>query len=220
MAKKHENEMVTRRAYMTDLRAASADDGQRIIEGRPIVFDSESTIHDWGGDYREIITRNALANTDLSDVCLFINHEQDKIPLARSRKGKGTLALQVDEQGMAMRAVLDVENNAEARALYSAVERGDITGMSFCFRVRADRWEDLESDRPLRYIDDISIIHEVSAVTEPAYPQTSITARSSEEAGFSPLVEARQAAQAAAQESASKDALELEKAKNKVKSWI
>lgn len=218
MARKHEQEAVTRRSYAFEMRADEGEQG-KVIEGIPIVFDQPTHIRDlWTGeDYTEMITRKALDNADLSDVCLFVNHEMDKIPLARSRRGKGTLSLDVTDEGVKMRAVLDTEHNPEASALYSAVSRGDIAGMSFCFRVRGDHWQDLETDHPLRIIDDISIIHEVSAVTDPAYPQTSISARSSEETE-SPLAEAR--ARLTASKESDAEALMLEKAKLKVKSWI
>ena len=64
--------------------------------------------------------------------------------------------------------------------MYSAVERGDISGMSFMFTIDADEWEDLESDYPTRKIKRIGKVIEVSAVTFPAYEQTTISARSKE----------------------------------------
>ena len=83
-----------------------------------------------------------------------------------------------DDQGLSIRVNLDTENNAEARALYSAVERGDITGMSFMFSVNGEEWDDLESEHPTRRIKDIGSVVEVSAVTFPAYTDTEIYARS------------------------------------------
>ena len=75
---------------------------------------------------------------------------------------------------------LDTENNAEARALYSAVQRGDLSGMSFMFTVDTDKdiWEDTETDYPKRTIMSIRKVFEVSAVAFPAYPQTDIQAAS------------------------------------------
>ena len=70
--------------------------------------------------------------------------------------------------------------NADARALYSAVSRGDITGMSFMFGVDDEEWENIETDHPTRRIKAISSVVEVSAVTFPAYAATSINARSEE----------------------------------------
>jgi HK97 family phage prohead protease len=83
----------------------------------------------------------------------------------------------VPNVGMTIRVDLDTENNAEAKSLYSAVSRGDISGMSFMFTVDSDIWEDLDSEHPTRHIRSISKVFEVSAVTFPAYEATSITAR-------------------------------------------
>jgi HK97 family phage prohead protease len=79
--------------------------------------------------------------------------------------------------GMSIRVDLDTENNSEAKSLYSAVKRGDISGMSFMFTVEEDKWEDLDSDYPTRHILSFAKVFEVSAVTFPAYEQTSIQAR-------------------------------------------
>ena len=89
--------------------------------------------------------------------------------------------LGVDDKGLFIRVYLDVENNAEARALYSAIQRGDITGMSFMFSVDDEEWEDLESEKPTRRIKKISSVVEVSAVTFPAYEDTEIQARNKSE---------------------------------------
>ena len=105
------------------------------------------------------------------------------IPLARSRRnnGKSTMQMSVDAEGLLLNYVLlDTENNADARALYSAVQRGDLSGMSFMFRVDGEAWDDLESDHPTRRITKISKVYEVSAVTFPAYDDTTISARNQE----------------------------------------
>ena len=73
---------------------------------------------------------------------------------------------------------LDTENNSDARSLYSAVSRGDVTGMSFMLFVDGEKWENLESEHPVRHITAISRVLEVSAVTWPAYESTEIYARS------------------------------------------
>lgn len=218
MSRKHENEPVERRAV--EMRAEETDAG-KAVSFTPVVFNQETKINDWwsGDTYREMIAPTALDGCDMSDVLFCVNHEYDKVPLARSKNGNGTLKLEVTPTGLEARTVLDVDGNPEAATLYSAVRRGDITGCSFMFRVGADHWLDLDSNEPLRIIDSISIIHEVSAVNDPAYPQTSITARSKEETGPSPLEEARAKARAEA-ETEARSTLELEKAKvkNKVKS--
>lgn len=182
---------LTTRCYNLEIRADENETG--VIEGVPIVFDKETVIYDYCGQYREVIEKNALKNTDMKDVRLFVNHDTDKLTLARSKNGKGTMSFEVQEDGVHMRATLDIENNTEAKNLYSAIKRGDMDGMSFMFRVDKDEWEGLDSDLPLRKIKSISIIHEVSVVNFPAYNQTSVSARSSEEIETSPLEEARKA---------------------------
>lgn len=164
------------RSYNFEVRAEQTDGGA-IITGRPIVYNSRTDL----GLFDEIIERGALDSTDLTDVRFLVNHDLSKIPLARSRRNNGnsTMKLTPDESGLNMDWVrLDTENNAEARALYSAVQRGDISGMSFMFSIDGERWENLESEHPTRVIEKIGSIVEISAVTFPAYEATSIEARS------------------------------------------
>lgn len=165
------------RSYIFDVRASKTESGA-IITGRPIVYDSKTDL----GFFDEIIERGALKNTDLTDVRFLVNHDISRIPLARSRRNNGnsTMHLTVDDEGMGIRVTLDTENNSEARALYSAVQRGDITGMSFMFGIDGEEWENLDTDHPTRRIKDISTVVEVSAVTFPAYADTTINARSKE----------------------------------------
>lgn len=171
-----------RRAYNFDVRAESREENgakESIITGRPIVYDSKTDL----GWFDEIIERGALDNADLTDVRFLVNHDISKIPLARSRRNNGnsTMKMSVDVYGLNLDFVkLDTENNAEARALYSAVQRGDITGMSFMFSIDDEEWSDLESEHPTRHIKKIGSVVEVSAVTFPAYDATEINARSKE----------------------------------------
>lgn len=177
------------RSYQFEVRAEESEAGN-IITGRPIVYDSRTDL----GWFDEIIEPGALNNTDLTDVRFLVNHDTSKIPLARSRRNNGnsTMQLTTDNDGLGIRVTLDTENNSEARALYSAVQRGDISGMSFMFGIRDEEWEDLDSDHPTRHIKDISTVVEVSAVTFPAYESTEINARSKEA-----LENARQAVETA-----------------------
>lgn len=167
------------RSYIFDVRAEETERG-KIISGRPIVYNSRTDI----GPFDEIIESGALDNADLSDVRFLVNHDISMIPLARSRRNNvnSTMQLIVDAEGMGIKVYLDTENNSNARALYSAVERGDISGMSFLFSVSegGDTWTDIESDHPTRHIKSISFVAEVSAVTFPAYSATTINARSNE----------------------------------------
>lgn len=171
------NKSLEQRSYSFEVRAEETEAGN-IITGRPIVYNSRTDL----GWFDEIIEPGALNNTDLTDVRFLVNHDTSKIPLARSRRNNGnsTMQLTTDNDGLGIRVTLDTENNSEARALYSAVQRGDISGMSFMFGIRDEEWENLDSDHPIRHIKDISTVVEVSAVTFPAYESTEINARSKE----------------------------------------
>lgn len=163
------------RSFDFEVRAEQNDEHGHYITGRPIVFNSETDL----GWYEEKISAGALDETDLKDVRFLVNHNTDMIPLARSRNNnaKSTMQMIVDDEGMQIRVDLDTENNADARALYSAVERGDISGMSFMFTVDRDIWTDIDTDKPKRDVLSIGKVFEVSAVTFPAYNETSISAR-------------------------------------------
>lgn len=169
------NELI-RRNYEFEIRAEKDEKRGNIIVGRPIVYDSKTDI---AGMFAEIIERGALKKTNLEDVRFLVNHDQSKVPLARSRRNtkNSTMQLTVDDEGMGIKVELDTENNTEARNLYSAIERGDISGMSFMFGIDDEEWEDLDTDYPTRHIKSISTVVEVSAVTFPAYEETSISAR-------------------------------------------
>lgn len=168
------------RSYNFDIRSELNEDGVGIVTGRPIVYNSRTDL----GYFDEIIEVGALDKADLRDVRFLVNHDTSKIPLARSRNNNAnsTMQMTVDNEGMAIRVNLDTKNNSEARNLYSAIDRGDITGMSFMFMVDegGDSWENLESDHPLRRIKRISNVVEVSAVTFPAYEESSISVRNKE----------------------------------------
>ena len=166
------------RSYTFEIRAEQNENEVGVITGRPIVYNSKTDL----GYFDEVIERGALNGANLKDVRFLVNHDTSKIPLARSRNNNAnsTMQLMPDDQGLAIRVNLDVKNNSEARNLYSAIERGDITGMSFMFAVDDEEWTELETEHPTRHIKKISDVVEVSAVTFPAYEDTSISTRNKE----------------------------------------
>lgn len=164
------------RAFFFEVRAEQDEEHGHYLSGQPIVFGQSTNM----GPYDEVIEAGALDKTDLKDVRFLVNHNTDMIPLARSRRNNNNSTMQmtvVPDTGMFIRVNLDTENNAEARSLYSAVERGDLDGMSFMFIVDEDSWDGLDTEHPVRTVRSIKKIFEVSAVTWPAYSQTTITAR-------------------------------------------
>lgn len=180
-----------KRAYMCDVSTRTDEKHGNVLEGIPIVYESETDI---GGMWREIIDRGALDEADLKDVRFLVNHDINSIPLARSRNNNenSTMQMTVGSDGLHVRVDLDTEGNPKAKELYSAIKRQDISGMSFMFSVKSDKWDDLDSEYPTRHITALDKVFEVSAVTFPAYEQTSINARSVE-TGQASLENAREA---------------------------
>ena len=171
-----DNKREVRFLQLMELRAEQ-NEQEYILEGYPIVFNQETDMGSW----REVIDPAAVGDGKvLRDVALMVGHDFGMIPLAHSRRnnGSGTMTLTVDEHGVKMRAVLDVDHNPKAAEAYSAVMRGDISGMSFAFIVEGEAWEDLDTDKPLRRITGFGEIYEVSLVAFPAYKGTSVQAAS------------------------------------------
>ena len=195
------------RTFDFEVRASVDDTHGHTLTGQPIVYNERTNL----GWYDEIIADGALAEADLRDVRFLVNHNTDMIPLARSRNNNANSTMQmevIEGKGMSIRVDLDTENNADARSLYSAVERGDISGMSFMFSVDGESWDDIESEHPTRTVTNISKVFEVSAVTFPAYEATSIQARG--------LADALDSAKASL-ESARAKAREIERKKKIIK---
>lgn len=195
------------RAFDFEVRAEQNEEHGHFLSGQPIVYNERTDL----GWYDEIIADGALDATDLRDVRFLVNHNTDMIPLARSRNNNANSTMQMEVvpgAGMSIRVDLDTENNAEAKSLYSAVERGDITGMSFMFAVDKDNWEEIDTDHPTRTITGIAKVFEVSAVTFPAYEATSITAR-----GLSDALDSAKESL----ESAKATAKEIEKRKQRIR---
>lgn len=175
---KYQNE---KRSLNFNIRADEGETGNRLI-GTPIVFGSRTTLgKDWdGNNVDEIIEPNALDGADLSDVRFLVNHDTNQLPLARYVQGaeNNTMTLSIDSNGVNIVVDLDVENSQRAKDLYSAVKRGDVTGMSFMFDVSEWTEEHEKDGTRLNRVTKISKVYEVSAVTFPAYEDTSIEARS------------------------------------------
>lgn len=150
-----------------------AEGEKRTIAGYAAVFNSEANI---GGAFREVITPGAFAESLKSaDVRALVDHDSGRV-IGRSKAG--TLRLKEDERGLSVE--IDLPDTSDGRDIGELVSRGDIDGMSFGFRVTHDEWD--ETVEPMiRTIHAIEL-HEVSAVTWPAYADTSLAMRSKESA--------------------------------------
>ena len=167
------------RSLTFEVRAEENEQHGAHLVGMPIVYE-QVIQYGWR---RETISKGAVdALTDLKDVKFLIGHNVNMVPLARSRNNNenSTMQLKPVENGVEIRVDLDIENNQDAKTLYSAVKRGDITGMSFMFTVDKSMWEDEDSDNPIRRIMHIDKVFEVSAVAFPAYDETKLQAASND----------------------------------------
>ena len=162
-----------------ETRAEAAAAAQSLVlYGRPIVYDQPTTINDAAGSYIEIIRSGALDGADLSDVRLLYNHDANKLPLARTPR---TMTLKTDAAGLTFEATLP--ETEEARAVHVAVERGDLSGASFAFTV-PEGGDSYDPATNTRTIYKIKKVYEFSICPFPAYPQTSVEARSAQAASL------------------------------------
>ncbi len=122
------------------------------------------------GGFREKIARGAFTNSLEGDVRALINHDSAKI---LGRTSAGTLSLREDSQGLAVE--IEPPETSYARDLLESVRRGDITQMSFGFITRQDKWE-TQDGMQVRTLLEVKLL-DVSPVTFPAYPDTSVALR-------------------------------------------
>jgi hypothetical protein len=159
---------IERRTFtVRDVEARQAEDGTMRLRGYAAVFNEASVPL----PFIETIAPGAFRKTlmETPDVRLLINHSG--LPLARTKNG--TLTLTEDDRGLYMDAT--IADTSEGRDLYKLVERGDVDQMSFAFRVIRQKYND---DRSQRTLTEVSLADgDVSVVTYPAYPTTSVEAR-------------------------------------------
>lgn len=141
---------------------------KRTLAGYAAVFNSDTSI---GGYWIERIAPGAFAEAISSDVRAMIDHDPGRI-IGRTKSG--TLRLSEDSRGL--RIEVDVPNTTDGNDLWELVERGDVSGMSFGFRVTKQEWDE-SGETPVRTIQKVDLF-EVSAVAFPAYDDTTIGKRS------------------------------------------
>ncbi|MFA5376878.1 MAG: HK97 family phage prohead protease [Dehalococcoidia bacterium] len=146
------------------------EDGEKPkIRGYASVFNQES--EDLGG-FREIVRPGAFKKTiQESDIRALFNHDANYV---LGRKKTGTLVLEEDERGL--KIVIDPPETTWAKDLLTSIRRGDIDQMSFGFKTVKDEWEKRDS-QTFRYLVEAKLF-DISPVTFPAYPQTSVAVRS------------------------------------------
>lgn len=168
-------------ALRLERRAAAAG---VTLKGHAAVFNQLSS--DLGG-FREQIAPGAFADTirKRDDVRSLFNHTADYV---LGRVSSGTLRLREDATGLAFEN--DLPGTTIAHDLVVSIERGDISGMSFAFRVspNGDRWDVDEQSGLMRTLTRVEL-RDISPVTYPAYPGTDVAAASSQARAAAAAVE-------------------------------
>lgn len=159
---------VERRCYLAELRA-EGDDGSPRLAGYAALYNVWS--EDLGG-FREMIEPGAFTPVLGNDVRALWNHDDNYV---LGRVSANTLRLKEDERGLYVE--IEPPETQWARDLVVSVKRGDVTQMSFQFRVDEDRWVE-ENGETQRYVKTFARLYDVSPVTFSAYPQTTLQARS------------------------------------------
>lgn len=159
---------------LSELKLNETND-EMVLEGYAIVFDKETLIGDERHGFIERIEPTALSKTNMKDVPLKYNHQDNFLVIARTRNS--SLSLDVDEVGLKVTAkLLDTASNQD---IYKMVRNGLLDKMSFAFTVKDQSW-DRSGDVPKRTIKQIDRLYDVSIVDTPAYEDTSVYARSLE----------------------------------------
>lgn len=145
--------------------AVTAATNGATVSGYGAVFNEITRL----GDIYEMIEPGAFDGAQMNDVKFLIDHKGT----ALARTTAGTLGLILDQRGL--RYVASLADTERAHEITEAARRGDVTQSSFAFTIAADRWEQHEG-APLRVIEKIGRVYEVSAVSFPAYEGTAFEA--------------------------------------------
>ena len=159
---------VERRSFPLRELRVNGTGGERRIEGYAAVFNVPS-VPFW--DFTEIIRPGAFSQTLMEDDIRALWNHEDSFVLGRNRAG----TLKLEEDAIGLRFRIDPPQAQWANDFLVSIERGDVDQMSFRFQARDDRWT-TENGRLLRELHNAQL-YEVSPVTFPAYPQTSVQVR-------------------------------------------
>ena len=156
-----------------------ANEDSRLVEGVAIVFNSDSQYM----GYVEQISNEAVDADTIarSDIFAYLNHDENRGVLARSRYGKGTLKLSLESDGL--HYSFEAPKTQLGDELLSYLSRGEITTSSFAFTIAegGDEWHRDENGELRRTIKKIDRLFDVSPVFEPAYLATNCNCRKYDE---------------------------------------
>lgn len=148
-------------------------DEPNTVEGMAVVFDTETDM----GWFTEKIDRHAFDNTDMSDVVLNFNHDNNYL-LAGTRNG--SMQLRVDDNGLFQRS--NIINTTQGQDVMKLIRSGLLSKQSFAFTIAdgGERWENIDG-KERRTITKIDHLYDCSIVTFPAYSQTTLWSRGADE---------------------------------------
>lgn len=162
-----------------EIRTSDVLADSNTIYGKAISFDTLSV--DLGG-FRETIKRGAITQEliDNADIFARTNHDNDYI-LARSKYGKGSLSLELRDDGLYFS--FELPNTEKGNELREHIKRGEITQCSFAFitakEPNAEVWRK-ENGIVYRDIYKIGYLGDVAPVYRPAYEETYVSMRAME----------------------------------------
>ena len=162
-----------------EIRTSEVLADSNTIYGKAISFDTLSV--DLGG-FRETIKRGAITQEliDNADIFARTNHDNDYI-LARSKYGKGSLSLELRDDGLYFS--FELPNTEKGNELREHIKRGEITQCSFAFitakEPNAEVWRK-ENGIVYRDIYKIGYLGDVAPVYRPAYEETYVSLRAME----------------------------------------
>lgn len=148
-----------------DISIRSKEDGEFYVEGYASTFKPYVLFSEDGIDYSEVIDRHAFDNTDMSDVVFRIDHEGP----VYARTSNGLIELSVDDNGLFSRTNLGMTEGA--KEVWRNVEIGNYPKMSFAFTVDKDEYD---KDTHTRTVLSVKKLFDISAVSFPANPDTSL----------------------------------------------
>ena len=159
-----------RTAKPFEIRKSEADEASFLVEGYATTFNEPYIMYSYDGvDYFEEVDAKAFDEADMSDVIF----QYDHAGMVYARQKNGTMELSVDENGL--KVVADLGSTSQSREMYEAIKSGLVSEMSFAFTVEEDSYNEKTHTRTIRKINKL---YDVSAVSIPANPATTISARS------------------------------------------
>jgi HK97 family phage prohead protease len=168
---------------MTELRFLNlfSTPDSKIISGTAIVFNQRSNL--MNNQFYEIIKPEAITRELINSSDIFFRFEKDinRIPLARCKRGKGTLSISIDSSKVSFS--FRAKDTKQGNEILQAVRCGDLTNCSFTYRVAegGEKWQQLTNGKYLRTITKIKSLHDFNIVVNPDYDSATVNLRGLQE---------------------------------------